>query len=182
VDKKLMGRTPPALVDGIIDGLALVKHPASKDTAFAQQTQERAVALGDNDKGVWVKEDSMSPDVDDLRESLSADVELSDDKLQSLYEAGALNLEDDKMPEGGEEVEPEEEEEEEDGMDVGEMMAEMEDMKQEMKEMQEREDELESEMMEMKNHMEDYDMGEMEGRFGGRPRGTVRSQRQNHRA
>ncbi len=151
---------PPELEDGKISGLAFVSQPAARTTAFAQQVQERQVALADGSshKSVYVESDDMSRklmDVDELRETLDMFGfdgldEMTDDEVGEMAE----DLHADLMEQLQEESDMEAADGDEGDMAMGDMMQELEEMQQELQELRDKEEEMEQEMMEMKEHMD----------------------------
>jgi len=143
----------PKTEAGKIDGLGLVDRPASKPTAFDQQTAERSVALasGQTDKGAVYQTRYMA-DVADLRDRLEEagieTEELSDEDVMGMAETlhndlmGMLEMaEHDNMGPGGEDGEEDEEDDKEDRdmMDeddiVGIVQDEMAGLKEDLQEM-----------------------------------------------
>lgn len=126
------------LVGGIIDGLGLVKNPASKPVSFARQTAKRGVALSSDQEVMVLKSEQRDmADAETYREVLESNGidtgEMTDDEVMSVYEdlmdAGGSE-EEPEMQEGEEEEETEEEsegenegedetEEEDEDMDMG---------------------------------------------------------------
>jgi hypothetical protein len=75
------------LIKGFIDGLGLLKRPAAKNTHFARQTAERAVALSDGeDSKVFKREDKFMSDTIDREKFLEtlnleeSDLDLGEEK------------------------------------------------------------------------------------------------------
>lgn len=127
------------LVAGKIDGLGLVKNPASKPVSFARQTAQRGVALSDGEQTVMKLESERSlMDPEEAREILekfgfdTGDMD-DEDVVDMLKDMGDEIM--DYMEEGeGEEMGDYEDDEEED------------DEETEMQEGEEEEDEEEEEM------------------------------------
>ncbi|AFH21543.1 hypothetical protein OSG_eHP4_00005, partial [environmental Halophage eHP-4] len=84
---------------GYLTGLGLVMDPADKNVAFAQETRERAVAMGDSqtDKAHYVKVSLMEPDaMRDVLDEYGLDIdEMTDDEVLDMAES----LHDDLMSE-----------------------------------------------------------------------------------
>ncbi|AFH21720.1 hypothetical protein OSG_eHP8_00010 [environmental Halophage eHP-8] len=123
---------------GYLTGLGLVMDPADKNVAFAQETRERAVAMGDSqtDKAHYVKVSLMEPDaMRDVLDEYGLDIdEMTDDEVLDMAESLHDDLmsemdmgdyEDDdeeeepEMSTHGDEMEEEEEEEDMEMMDEG---------------------------------------------------------------
>jgi flagellar biosynthesis GTPase FlhF len=151
-------RGHPYTASGKIDGLGLVGQPAAKDTAFAYQTQERAVALSDGSNALMLeKEGAYMPEIAELRKALAdagieAD-ELEDDDVKALAD-NVLELAE------GEYKDDEEEEEEDTEMQEGEEEEEEEEMEEEEMEMMD--DEAREVMQDMINEELDDMWGELD--------------------
>jgi len=172
------GKDYQKVVNGEISGLGLVgmgnspaQGPAAKDTNFARQTQERAVAMsGPNAKAFYRQETVMEPDTiaAALSEAGIDTDDLSDDQLRTLgskiledYE-DKEDDEDEEMAEG-EDMEDDEAEDEDDmdmadNMDPEEMMSAIQALRERVAEMEDMmaadgEDDEDEEMEEMSEEL-----------------------------
>ena len=95
-DLKETGNGYPKLVNGTVEGLGLVKDPASKTVAFSNQVAQRGVAMSEGGEGninVWLKEQSMSDKTlqeigeEELSGIIGGAHQSAFDSITDLYEA-----------------------------------------------------------------------------------------------
>lgn len=130
------------LVAGKIDGLGLVKNPASKPVSFARQTAQRGVALSDGEQTVMKLEGERRDmaDAETYREVLESNGidtgEMTDEEVMSVYEdlmEASEGGEDEEMEDDETDVEEEEETEMQEGEEEEEEDEEEEEMDMESK-------------------------------------------------